>query len=397
MRIAIFDPWSGISGNMVLGALLDAGLPVEDLEALLRRLPLEGWSLEVSRVKRGGLSGTLVEVAVPEERTHRHLGEITGMIRSAGLPRRVEDLSVAAFEALAAAEARVHSCTIEEVHFHETGAMDAILDIVGSFAGMHLLGVEDARSFPVATGWGTVTCGHGKLPVPAPATAVLLEGAVIRRGHSMAELTTPTGAAILTTLVRDWSSPHPECSVTGVGMGAGSRELEEAPNLLRIILGETGSAARWSRDECVEMVSLVDDMDPRLWPPLQKALLDAGAVDCYTLSGTGRKGRPALELTVLCPPEAEQRVLETLFEGSTTLGARIRTSARAVLPRRIVETATPWGSVRVKVALLGGRAVSAAPEMDDCLEIAEKAGVPPRRVLEAARSSALTLTDSQDA
>lgn len=395
MRIALFDPWSGVSGNMVLGAILDAGLPAVELEAMLRKLPLEGWAIEASRTRRGGLSGTLVEVKSHSETEHRHLGEITEMIRSAGLPPRVEGLSIEAFEALAGAEARVHSCAREEVHFHETGALDAIVDIVGSFAGMYLLGIEEAWSTPVATGWGTVSCAHGYLPVPAPATALLLEGARIRQGRSRAELTTPTGAAILRTLVRDWSSPHPECTVVGVGMGAGSMELEEAPNLLRMIMGETGPAAGWSRDECVEIVSLVDDMDPRLWPPLQKSLLAAGAFDCYALPGTGRKGRPALELTVLCPPEAEGRVLEALFEGSTTLGARVRPNERAVLPRRILETPTPWGPVKVKVSLLGGRAVRAVPEMDDCLEVAEKAGVPPARVLEAARSSALSLTDPQ--
>jgi hypothetical protein len=382
MRIAAIDAWSGASGDMFLGALVDAGVDPGRIRSGLAGLP-GGWDLRSEVTTRAGLSGTAVTVAFGESHTHRDLSGILEIIAGAGLPPAVAGRSARAFELLAAAEARVHGIPVQEVHFHEVGAVDAMVDIAGTFLGFAELGVESVWCPAAATGWGTVSCAHGELPVPAPATAVLVEGIPVVSGPGPGELLTPTGAAILRVLVTHWSPPPPAVWRMS-GCGAGKAD-PETPNLLRIRVGETASGEAGS-EILLELATVIDDMDPRLFPQLQEAVMKAGALDCYALQGIGRKGRPALEAVVLCAASAREGVEKAVFHNSTTLGIRARLVERISLDRSIRTVTTPWGDVRIKEAYYQGRLCSATPEYSDCMEIARAAGVPVRVVLDSARA-----------
>lgn len=390
MRIAAVDAWSGASGDMFLGALVDAGVDPDRIRSGLAGLP-GGWDLRSEGTARAGLHGTAVTVSFPESHTHRGLSEVLEVISGAGLPPDVAGRTSRAFELLAAAEARVHGIPAEDVHFHEVGAVDAMVDVAGTFLGFAELGVESVWCPAVATGWGTVTCGHGVLPVPAPATAALVEGIPVVSGTGPGELLTPTGAAILRVLVTHWSPPPPAVwKVSGCGAGKAD---PPSPNLLRIRVGETASGEAGS-EILLELATVIDDMDPRLFPQLQEAVMKAGALDCYALQGIGRKGRPALEAVVLCAASAREGVERAVFHNSTTLGIRARLVERISLDRSIRIVATPWGDVRIKEAFYQGRLCSSTPEYSDCMEIARAAGVPVRVVLDAAR--ALVSRERQD-
>ncbi len=388
MRIAVFDPFCGISGNMVLGALMDAGLSPGRLEGMLRGLDLPGWEISVDRVLRNGLQGTLVNVAVPVETNHRQLPEILGIISRSDLPDTVRKNSALAFEKLAEAESFAHAIPVDQVHFHETGAMDAIIDITGSFCGLYLMGVERVFSSPVATGTGTVECAHGILPVPAPATLRILEGLPTVPSGIPFEITTPTGAAILATAVGSWSEVPPAMVPSETGYGAGERELPR-PNLLRITLGETLSREAWGNEQCVEIKTVLDDMDPRIWPDVASEILRRGAVDCYGAMCIGKKGRPALEMTVICHEPSVNDVIRCIFTGTTTLGVRISSLGRAVLDRDFKIVNTRFGPVSVKRAFLDGELLRTEPEYDECAEAAGKHGVSVQEVMDAARCQAL--------
>lgn len=393
MRVALFDPFSGISGNMVLGALIDAGLEVADLSEMLAGLGVGKWEITTEKVTRSGFTGILVNVQFPLKQPHRGLPEIVALIEDAGLPGWVCGKSLLAFRRLAGTEASVHGQPVDEVHFHEVGAIDAIIDIVGSFAGLFLLGVEKVFCSPVAIGKGVVECSHGTLPLPAPATVKLLEGVPLLPTSEPCELTTPTGAAIITAAVSDWNSVAPLLRIEVSGMGAGNRDLARS-NLLRVSVGEVLGGQAFpgaNADSCIMLTTVIDDLDPRLWPGLSRSLLEAGAVDCYAAHCIGRKGRPALEVTVLCPNEAEvrNRVAETLFVESSTLGIRIDTVTRLVLERRFEKVATRWGDVTVKVGVLGERIVSAEPEFEECAALAERNGVSTKLVLQEAKGKAM--------
>lgn len=387
MRIALFDPWCGASGNMVLGALLDAGVSLDSLRGMLDGLGLDGWEISCEEAIRGGLRGKLVRVTAPEGGPERHLSDILDLLSGADLPVEVKARSERAFRILAAAEAKVHGMSVEDVHFHEVGAMDAIIDITGAFCGLHLLGVEEVHSAPVATGTGTLRCAHGTLPVPAPATLVILSGIPVSPSGIPFELTTPTGAAILVSAVGSWEAAPPPFRVGQVGYGAGDRELPR-PNLLRIAVGETVPYGTWDEDRCIELRSVIDDMDPRFWPDLSRAVLEAGAVDCYGSMCVGRKGRPALEAVVICHDDRLDGVLSALFIHSTTLGARIGRFGRAVLKREQGSVSTVYGDIAVKKAYLSGELLRAEPEYGDCSAAARRHGVPVSRVLTAARHAA---------
>jgi uncharacterized protein (TIGR00299 family) protein len=387
MRLASIEAWSGASGNMFLGALISAGLDPGALKSSLGRLGLGGWSLSSSPAVRGGLAGVLAEVRLPEqadcEIEHRNLSDIVELIRNAGLPSKVAARSVKAFEAIARAEAEAHGCPVDEVHFHEIGALDSIIDIVGTFIGFDLLGVEEVWCPGVATGWGTVRCSHGELPVPAPATALMLRGVPVVPGPVAAELTTPTGAALLISLVDRWEPP-PAAIWDSVGNGAGSN-VHPPSGFLRIRLGKSLEASG-SRGDVLELVTILDDMDPRLFPKLQDAVMAVGALDCYAGNCIGRKGRPAIEVTVLCMPDFREAVLDSLLKNSTTLGVRVRHVGRKIMDRIFIEVVTPWGPARLKAGLVDGRYVNVNPEFADCEELARKAGLPVRVVLDRLKS-----------
>lgn len=388
MKIAVFDPFCGISGNMILGALVDCGLDIVLLEQMLRSLDLKGWELSADKVLRKNLQGTFVSVTVPEETSCRHLPDIQQIISESDLPEYVKVQSCNAFQRLAEAESHAHGISINKVHFHETGAMDAIIDIVGSFCGLHLLGVERIFSSAVATGTGTLTCAHGTLPVPAPATMHILNGVPTAPTGINSELTTPTGAAILVTAVESWLDPPPHMKPQTTGMGAGSKDLQR-PNLLRLTICETTGDTCWSNDRCIEIKTVVDDMDARIWPDTSVRILESGAIDCYAAMCVGRKGRPALEATVLCPEPRLDAVIECIFRNTSTIGMRLCAVERAVLDRDEQTVETIFGPIRVKRVFLEGTLLRAEPEYEDCAEASRQHNVPVQQVITEVRFAAL--------
>ena len=394
MKIALFNPSSGISGNMILGALLDNGLVLEDLVSGLRVLPVTGWDIVASTVKRGGLRGTHVEVTVPEEHVHRHLSDIIEIIKPSALPNSVKVSALKVFQRLAEAEAEAHGIAVEEVHFHEVGALDAIIDVVGSCLGLHLLGVDAVYSSSVAVGTGTVLCAHGVMPLPAPATARLLRGVPVVTTDEPFELTTPTGAALLTALVESWESPPAYVSISS-GMGAGTREGKTRANLLRLIIGEVAEVDSAvdpaDSSNCLQIEAVIDDLDPRIWPVLNAKILKAGAFDCYARTCLGKKGRPATELVVHLPEAARESVLPVIFAHSSTLGVRVASVERIVLRREFRQMTTSFGNVTVKLGYYGDKIVSAEPEFEECVTLAEAAGVPVKIVLQTAKGVASAL------
>jgi uncharacterized protein (TIGR00299 family) protein len=372
---------------MVLGAFIDAGVDPGQLIGMLKGLEPGGWDLTFRQVLRGGLKGTHAGVSVKREESHRHLADVRNIISGSNLPERVMDRSIRAFEKLAEAESEAHGIPPEEVHFHETGALDAIIDIVGSFCCLHIMSIDRVFSSPVATGTGTVECQHGTIPVPSPATCRILEGIPTVPSGIRYELTTPTGAAILTTAVDHWSELPRTMVMSSTGYGAGDRDLQR-PNLLRVTIGQTPSEEPWEEDSCVQLRTIIDDMDPRIWPDVVSGVLDRGAVDCYGVMCIGRKGRPAMEMTVLSPEQSVNDVLRYVFSETTTLGIRVGRTSRVTLRREFTEVDTPYGRISVKLAFLDGELLRAEPEYQVCASAARRHGVPVSEVIHAARCKA---------
>ncbi len=389
MRVAYLDCYSGISGNMVLGALLDAGLEVSRLEAELARLGLGGYQLIVEPVWRQGLKGTLVDVKVMENRVQRHLHDITAIIGRGDLPAEVKSQSLAIFERLAAAEAKVHGIPIEEVHFHEVGALDAIVDVVGSVLGLRLLGVDQVFASQVHVGRGTVTCQHGILPLPAPATAELLRGVPTYGRDLDAELVTPTGAAILTALAEGYGAAPP-MRVDQIGYGAGSRELPH-PNLLRVSIGSTVDHRDGYEQDVVTLVETnIDDMNPQLYEHVLERLFAVGALDVFLTPIQMKRNRPGTLLSVLVTEDRLGDALEVLFAETTTIGVRTSPWYRWKLARESLVVQTVYGPIEVKVSRKAGHVMTVSPEYRDCKLAADRHGVPLKVVqgaaLEAARA-----------
>lgn len=390
MKVAYFDCFSGISGDMCLGALLACGLPAEELKAGLASLPLKGWDLEVRPSRQHGLVGTDVLVKVEEPQPHRHLAEVVQIIDSSSLPPEVKEKAAAVFRRLATAEARVHGTEPDQVHFHEVGAVDAIVDIVGTCWGLHALGVEQVYASPLPLGSGSVRCSHGHLPVPAPATVYLLEGCPVYGSDLQAELVTPTGAALITTLARAFGPP-PAMELQACGYGAGKTALPR-PNFLRLLIGESVGERRVT-EKVMVVETTVDDMNPEFLPYLLEQLLSAGAVDAFFAPVYMKKGRPGVVVTALCSGDALPKIASVLFRHSTTLGVRIRTEDRVVVPREIVTVQTPYGPVEVKWGAppdgAGGQTFfNVAPEFESCRRVAESRGVPLKEVYLAALAAA---------
>jgi len=389
MKIAYFDCFSGISGDMILGALVDAGLEMERLRAELARLPISGYTLGAQAVRRRGLRGTHVEVQVSEEGVERHLEEIEAIIRNGDLPDTVKARSLAIFRRLAQAEARVHGISVGDVHFHEVGAVDAIVDVVGAVVGLWMLGVERVYASPVHVGRGTLECTHGTLPVPAPATLELLRDVPTYGRDIEAELVTPTGAAILTTLAEGFGAAPP-MRVERVGYGAGSRDLP-LPNLLRLSIGATTDGVGGYEEDVVTVVETnIDDMNPQWYEHVMARLFDAGALDVFLTPIQMKRGRPGVQLSVILADERVPDVLEVLFSETTTIGVRTCSMRRWKLGRERIVVETRYGPIGVKVARRGEAVVNVAPEYRECRRIAGERGVPLKEVyqeaLEAARA-----------
>jgi uncharacterized protein (TIGR00299 family) protein len=386
MRIAHFDCFSGISGDMCLGALVSAGWPVAEAEALPARLGLENVRVIARPVRRGPFAATKVDVEVAEEKQpHRHLHHVAAIIDGSDFPSPVKARAHAVFRRLAEAEAEVHGSTVEKVHFHEVGAADALVDVVGAVAGLHALKIERVFASPLPLGSGWVMSQHGRIPVPAPATACLLRGAPVAHSSVEAELVTPTGAALLATLVENWGAPPPYTLIQ-VGTGAGSRELTEQPNVLRLMLGEADGPAAGRRRVAVLETS-VDDENPQYVAALLPKLLEAGALDAMWIPTVMKKGRPGTLIVVVAEQAEAERLAALLLRDTTTLGVRMRIEERFELERRVVEVPTAFGRVKVKVAAVGGGDERAVPEFESVREAAERAGRPLREVAQAAMAA----------
>jgi pyridinium-3,5-bisthiocarboxylic acid mononucleotide nickel chelatase len=392
MRIAILDPSAGISGDMTLGALLAVGVPASWLEELPGRLQLDGVRVRIRSVARGGVGCTQVVFEIPEQPHGRHVGELVQMVQGAPLSDRVKDRAVRAFQLIGAAEGRVHGVAPEQVHLHEVGAVDAVLDIVGAIEGFERLGVEAIYHWPVAVGNGWVTAAHGRLPVPAPATAILLEGieiAAARGGPVEGEATTPTGAALLRVLSA--GAPPERWRPVHSGWGAGARDPAGYPNALRLLVAEQAAEA----GRVVMLATDVDDMSPEYVEPLRQALTAAGALDVQTWPVQMKKGRAGFRLEVVAPEAAADAVTAALFRHSTTAGIRRWTVERATLPRhQVTVQLAPEVSVRVKVLEqpgVAGGAMRMKPEYDDVLAAARALGRAPLDVARAAEHEAAAL------
>ena len=381
MRIAYFDCFSGISGDMCLGALVSAGWPASDLESLPRRLGLEGVHVTVGSARRGPFAAARVEVEVAGRQPHRHLHHVIAKIDGAEVEPAVREKARTVFRKLAEAEAEVHGSTVDQVHFHEVGAADALVDVLGTLEGLRSLGVERCFASSLRLGRGSVASEHGPIPVPAPATTLLLRGAPVELPDVSAELVTPTGAALLVTLVESWSAP-PVFRLERVGTGAGGRDLEEQPNVLRLLIGEAEASPARRRVAVLE--TALDDENPQFVAALMPRLAEAGALDAMLVPTMMKKGRPGTWLVVIAEPSRADSLARLLLTETTTLGVRLRFDERYELERSPAEVETPFGCVRLKVASLPGGGSRAVPEFESVRAAAEKAGRPIREVAEAA-------------
>jgi len=443
MRIAYLECFSGMSGDMFLGALVDAGVPAQLLEDTVAALGIEA-RLEVSRVLRSGIAATKVDVWIggekdmpteeflakshdhddahghPHEHGHEHhhehehshaghgahggeqashshahehphgrgLAQITRIIADSRISETAKKTAIAIFEALGTAEAKIHATSIDKVHFHEVGAEDAMVDIVCAAVGAEALGVDEIISSPLNVGGGTIKCAHGTLPVPAPATVELLKEAPVYSSGVQMELVTPTGAAIVKTLVHRFAT-FPEMKIEKSGYGAGSRDFPGQPNVVRLVVGESAPAslvAKTSSDTVTVLEANLDDLNPQVFGYVMDRLFEEGALDAFGVPVQMKKNRPGTLLTVLCRPEDAGKLTQLIFRETTTLGVRRREEMRHTLARRWENVRTQWGEVRIKIASMNGTITNYAPEYEDCRRIAAEQHVPLKTVMqEAAR------------
>ena len=378
MKTAYFDCHSGISGDMILGALVDAGVDIKSIRRGLASLGLKGYELKSRRVKRGLFGGIKVDAVLsPKAHTHsRTFTDIEKLLKRSKLPKAVIQDSVEVFLRIGKAEAKVHRTTLDKIHFHEVGAVDSIVDIVGGVLGMRELGVERILSSPLNTGEGTVQCEHGVLPVPAPATLELLKGIPCYSSGIPYELTTPTGAAMIGFWAEAFQS-LPLMKIQKSGYGAGSHVLKEHANLLRIIVGETAGD---SGGRVVLVETNIDDMNPEFYDHVMDSLYSAGALDVYLTSIQMKKNRPAVKISVLAPPAKREAVANILLTETSTFGLRTIEMDRIILDRQTLDVQTPYGKVGVKVGSLAGTMVHFSPEYESCKQIARKKKIPVKTV-----------------
>jgi pyridinium-3,5-bisthiocarboxylic acid mononucleotide nickel chelatase len=391
MRKAYLDCSSGISGDMFLAVLIDGGVSVDSLFAELKKIHLGFYEFKRTRAMRGGLVGTRVDIRVPGDQPHRRLADIQGLLEQASLPERATGRAIQVFSHLAAVEGSLHNLPPEEIHFHEVGAVDAIIDIVGTCVGLDLLGISDLACSPLNVGGGRVEAAHGTLPMPAPATAELLKDVPVYSSGVVGELVTPTGAALVTTLASGFG-PLPAMKVARIGYDAGAKDFKGHPNIARIFIGEGVEAVAEQPgppgDEIVSIIEAnVDDMSPQLYGYFLEQALAAGALDVTCSSAQMKKNRPGLTISVLCEPEKTDGLSQLLFEQTTTIGVRIHEARRKVLEREQVLVETPFGLVNVKVARREGKVLNVAPEFEDCHRLAVEKAVPLKQVMAAAEAA----------
>ncbi len=385
MKIAYFDCFSGVSGDMILGALLDAGLDIRELEAGLGRLKISGYKLKAEKTAKKGISGTRFSVDIIEQNVERSLKDIVEIIDKSDLDDDIKDLSKNTFRELAIVEASIHGKSIDEIHFHEAGGLDSIIDVVGSLISIKRLGIEAIYSSRIHVGTGFLECQHGVLPVPAPATLALLKQIPIYSTGIEAELATPTGVCVLKTLSRGFGI-MPEMKVEKVGYGAGSRDLE-IPNLLRVYVGET-SQGGYEKDEVILIETNIDNTSPELLAYASETLLKQGALDVFMTPIFMKKNRPGTMLSILTTGDKLDESLSTIFAEIATLGVRICRLERKKLSREVISMKTRFGEIEVKIGKAGNQIKNITPEYESCKEAAVKQGIPLKDVYEEAKEAA---------
>jgi len=386
MSVAYFDCFAGAGGDMIVGSLLDAGAELSSIEKELSRLHTPGYTLRSERVQRRGLTGTkfTVEIEAQSPPPERKFSDIQDMIARSQLAPRVASRASRIFTKLAESEAQVHGTALQEVHFHEVGAIDSIVDIVGACVGLELLGVDQMYCSAIPVGSGTLECLHGTLPVPAPATARLLVGAKVTPAGVAGEVTTPTAAAVLTSLTEGYGS-IPSMNVTSVGYGAGSRDTSEIPNLLRVFIGEL--EAPGTADTVVELSANIDDCTGEVLGATIEKLLSAGSRDAWVVPIVMKRSRPGYLLSALCSESNVDRIEQIIFEETTTFGIRHRRVERSKLAREHLTVETPYGPIRIKIGRHGQREATSSPEFADCEAAASAHSVPIKEVMSAAQAA----------
>jgi uncharacterized protein (TIGR00299 family) protein len=386
MRTLYFDCFAGASGDMILGALVGAGVRPDALIEQLELLGVSGWHIDFEQVDRSGISATYARVQTAHEHAHRHLSDILKIIYDSRLTGGVKDRAARIFSLLAAAESRVHNQPIEKIHFHEVGALDAIIDVCGAAIGFELLGIEQFISSPLRVGAGMTEMAHGRFPIPPPAVAELLKGKPIYAGEIEGEFVTPTGAAIISAVCQSFG-PLPLMKIAASGHGAGSRDHHKFPNVLRLLVGETEDTTAPADETLLMIETNIDDLSPQVVGYVMDRAFELGALDCYLTHTQMKKNRPGLLISVLCRPDEREKFLQMLFAETTTIGARSYEVTRRALARETVRVETQFGPIDVKVAHTNKGTVNAMPEFEQCRTAARKAGVPLREVQDTARSA----------
>ncbi|MDI6889523.1 MAG: nickel pincer cofactor biosynthesis protein LarC [Thermodesulfovibrionales bacterium] len=380
MKIAYFDCFSGISGDMCLGAIVDAGVSLQKLKKELKKIPIGGYGIRAKKVKRAGFSATKVNVikqsTVRSQKLEvRRWKNIEKIIRNSSLSQEIKQKGLHIFKRIFEAEARVHGEAFDNVHLHELGDIDCLIDIFGTIIGLDMLGAEKVYSSPVNLGSGSVKTEHGILPVPAPATAEILRGAPIYSTDISFELTTPTGAALLKELSSGFVS-IPSMTIQEVGSGAGSKDFKDRPNVLRLFVGDQLSKGLQDGEKATVIETNIDDMNPQVYEYVMEKLFKTGALDVFLTQVLMKKGRPGIKLTVLCKEADRERLIRIIMKETTTIGLRIYEVKRAVLQREIKLVDTEFGKVRVKFSRLGDEILKAIPEYEDCKRIAKRLKIP---------------------
>jgi len=385
MRIAYFDCFSGISGDMILGALVDMGLDIDYLRKEFKKLSISGYDVMAKKVEKNHIYGTKVDITVRDKQTHRNLRDINKIIDDSTLGGQVKELSKKIFLRLAKAESKVHNVDINKIHFHEVGAIDSILDIVGVSIGLKKLNIKKAYSSYLPLGTGFVKCSHGLIPIPAPATAQLIRGIPVYSTNVNGELVTPTGAAIITTLTNNFGK-MPLMSIDKVSYGAGKSNFEQ-PNLLRVFTGELIDESDYAGDVTNMIETNIDDMNPEHYEYITQKLFKGGALDVFFTNIWMKKNRPAVKLSVICALEKTNRLIDIIFNETTTLGVRVYKTKRRKLFVEREKVKTKYGEINIKIGKLNNKVKTISPEYEDCKGIAEKNDIPLKDVYDLAKIS----------
>lgn len=380
MKTLYFDCFAGASGNMILGGLVSLGVDESELVSRLRALDVSDFEVKFTRVVKSGIAAVHADVQVPHEHVHRHLHTITGIINRSSLSTEVKARACAIFTRLAEAEAKIHGISVEKVHFHEVGAMDAIIDVVGACIGFEMLGIDSFACSKIHVGSGFAQMAHGKFPIPPPAVAELLKGIPVYSTEIVGELCTPTGAAIISTLCTS-SGDLPELTTENIGFGAGTRDYQDFPNVIRLMIGESGAASENSQ-KLIQLETNLDDTTGQVLGFVMERAFELGALDCWFTPIQMKKNRPAVMISVLCEPTKQKVLKELIYTETTTLGIRVREVSRECLERKFVRVSTQFGEIDVKIGVFEGIIVNAMPEFDQLRKAALENGVSLKSVRE---------------